>query len=71
MVDVDVYVGSPGVPEEGLTHKVVIQLLEPPPDNPALALGKGYYLFIDNFYTSGTPKFLMLSIAVCQVQCNS
>ena len=40
VVDFDVYVGSPGIPEEGLTHTVVLQLLDPPPQTPLLHLGK-------------------------------
>lgn len=62
VLDFDVYAGSQGVSEEGLTQTVVLKLLEPPPDDPSLALGKGYFLFVDNYYTSGTPFFLLLAL---------
>ena len=55
VVDFDVYVGSQGVPEEGLTQRVVLELLKPPASSnlPLPVLGLGYHLYVDNYYTSG------------------
>ena len=70
-VDFDVYFGSqPGEKQEGLTQRVVIELLEPPDSNaPVLNLDQGYHLFVDNFYTSGIMHLWMMiflhNIVVC------
>ena len=60
VVDFDVYVGSQGVPEEGLTQRVVLELLEPPASSnlPLPVLGLGYHLYVDNYYTSGMGSIL-------------
>ena len=50
VVDFDDYVGSQGVPEEGLTQQVVLELLEPPASSnlPLPVLGLGYHLYVDD-----------------------
>jgi hypothetical protein len=55
VVDFNVYLGrKEGQSDEGLTHNVVIKLLEPSdPHTPAISLGTGYHLYVDNYYTSG------------------
>lgn len=47
LCDFDVYKGSQGVTEEGLTSRVVKELLRPPPELqlPVPNFGKGYHLF--------------------------
>ena len=49
VVDFDVHLGSQGVPEEGLTQKVMLELLEPPVSSnlPLPVLGLGYHLYVD------------------------
>ena len=70
VVDFDVYIGSQGVTEEGLTSRVVIELLEPPdPNAPVLSLGKGYHLYVDNFYTSGMLCVCFVSLELYYYGC--
>jgi hypothetical protein len=69
VVDFNVYLGrKEGQSDEGLTHNVVIKLLEPSdPHTPAISLGTGYHLYVDNYYTSGNydrdmAKMMMMCI---------
>lgn len=48
-VDFNVYFGSSGKTEAGLTTKVVLDLIDP---GPELKIGPGYKLCLDNYYTS-------------------
>ena len=66
VVDFNVYLGAQeGQVEEGLTHRVVIELLEPPdPNAPVLNLGEGYHLYVDNYYTSGAVLVLMMTVSL-------
>ena len=60
VVDFDVYVGSQSVPEEDLTQRVVLELLEPPVSSnlPLPVLGLDYHLYVDDYYTSGMDYIL-------------